>query len=72
MKFFLRKIRAMHDANKEALESNRSLLETANRDAETVGAIKAQAEQQATKLRQADNRNHYSESLTHAFRGRTT
>jgi hypothetical protein len=31
----------------------------------------ARAEEQAQRLQAADHRNHYSESLTHAFRGRT-
>jgi hypothetical protein len=71
VKFLLRKLLPQHTANKEALERNRIILADAERDAETVEAIRDQAEKQAAKLRQADNRNHYSESLTHAFRGST-
>ena len=71
MKFLLGKLLPQHRANKEALERNRTILADAERDAEAVEAIRAQAEQQAAKLRKADTRNHYSESLTHAFRGRT-
>jgi len=71
MKFLMRKLHAMHTANKEALQSNRAVLADAEREAETIEAIRAQAEEQAEKLRNADTRNHYSESLTHAFRGRT-
>lgn len=71
MKFLMKKLRSMHEANQQALETNRTILETAERQGETVEAIRAHAEQQAAKLRQADGRNHYSESLTHAFRGRT-
>jgi hypothetical protein len=66
----MKKLRDMHSANQKALESNRSVLETAERDAETVEIIRSSAEQQATKLRQADHRNHYSESLTHSMRGK--
>jgi hypothetical protein len=71
MKFLMKKLRAMHEENRQALETNKTILEVAIRQGETVEAIRAQAEQQAEKLRQADGRNHYSESLTHAFRGRT-
>lgn len=71
MKFLLSKLLPQHAANKAALERNRTVLADAERDAETAESIRVQAEQQAAKLRQADHRNHYSESLTHAFRGRT-
>jgi hypothetical protein len=71
VKFLMRKLYAMHAENKEALESNRTVLADAEREAESIEAIRTQAEAQAEKLRHADIRNHYSESLTHAFRGRT-
>lgn len=71
MRFLLRKLLPQHAANKAALERNKTILAVAERDAETAEAIHAQADEQAKKLRQADTRNHYSESLTHAFRGRT-
>jgi hypothetical protein len=70
MKFLMKKLRAMHEENRAALETNKVILEAAERQGETAEALRDHAERQATKLRRADGRNHYSESLTHAFRGR--
>ena len=69
MNLLWKKLAAMHSANKEALETNKSILEAANVQAGEIAEIKARAEEQAVKLCEANRRNHYSESLTHAFRG---
>lgn len=66
----MKKLRAMHEENRAALETNKVILEAAERQGESAEAIRSQAAAQAAKLRRADGRNHYSESLTHAFRGR--
>lgn len=77
MKLF-RKLIELRDDNKAALETSRCLARDAEKLAEdaTVSLGRAilqydQAARQADRLSDADHRNHYSESLTHAFRGRT-
>lgn len=70
MKFLMKKLRAMHEENRAALETNKVILEAAEQQGVTAEALRDHAERQADLLRRADARNHYSESLTHAFRGR--
>jgi hypothetical protein len=67
---FLKRLSEMHAANKAALTKNYDVLEAAERDAETIKVIQSQAEEQARKLHETNFKNHYSESLTHAFRGK--
>ena len=57
-------------------ETSQALLEETNRTEpealemhRKAQALLAQAEEQAQRLQAADRRNHYSESLTLAFRG---
>jgi hypothetical protein len=75
---FLNKLKELRDSNAAAARASRAVLEQANRhgaDAELAQGIALerleQATEQAKRLSGADPRNHYSESLTHAFRGRT-
>jgi hypothetical protein len=71
MNFLWKKLAAMHHENKQALETNKTVLENAEQEAEIIAAIRARSEEQATNLREANHRNHYSEGLTQSFRGRT-
>lgn len=77
MKFFKR-LRDLQDVNAAAARKSQAVLEQANahgaeaEQAQTVALERLeQATEQAKRLNGADHRNHYSESLTHAFRGRT-
>lgn len=75
---WLRKIKARSDEHAVAADKSRALLAEA---LETEGAVDEQHRQaldqlceaivQSRKLRATDRQNHYSESLTLAFRGRT-
>lgn len=74
---WLRKIRERRAADKEAIERSRALLHemvetepelTQRHDAALQGLL--QATEQAQKLHATNIQNHYSESLTYAFRGR--
>ena len=74
----LQRFRAIKASNTTALEANRAVLAQAEVLGEHAAAREAdalrrleQATEQAKRLVGADHRNHYSESLTHAFRGRT-
>lgn len=67
--------RAEHQA---ATENSRALLQEALRSAPEVDEARREAlaklctvTEQAKTLKDTDRQNHYSESLTHAFRGRT-
>lgn len=78
MKMFNR-ARALRAVNAAALEVNKAVLAEASRLGEhaeqhRLAALERleQATEQAKRLGGADRRNHYSESLTHAFRGRTS
>jgi hypothetical protein len=75
MKFFTR-LRELRDINNAAAQKSKVVLEQANRhadDAEQKQGIALerleQATRQAARLSAADQRNHYSESLTQSFRG---
>lgn len=74
---WLKKIRERREADRRATANSRALLEdmlatepeAAHRHHLAVQEL-AQATEQAKQLRDTDTRNHYSESLTHAFRGK--
>lgn len=77
MKFFS-KLRELREINSAAAEASKAVLEQANRhgaEADQKQGLALErleaATAQAQRLSGADHRNHYSESLTHAFRGRT-
>lgn len=77
MKLF-RRFKELLDNNTEAAQRSRQVLDQANRhgaEAEQSHEVALQrlevATAQAARLSAADQRNHYSESLTHSFRGRT-
>lgn len=73
---WLRKIRERREADRQAIANSRALLqdmiatepEDKQRHRQAVQGL-VQATEQAKALRATDTRNHYSESLTHAFRG---
>lgn len=75
MKFF-KKLRALREADHAAIENSRKLAHEIDRtDPEVDEAHETalqrleESTEQARRLKDADRRNHYSESLTHAFRG---
>ena len=75
MKLFKR-LRELRDINTAATEASKIVLEQANAhgaEAEEKQGIALerleQATRQAARLSAADQRNHYSESLTQSFRG---
>lgn len=77
MKFF-RRLWALREDHAVAIRNSKAQLEEVDRtnpavDHEQAIAIAQlqEAEAQASRLSASDTRNHYSESLTHAFRGRT-
>lgn len=75
---WLKDIRDRREADRRATANSRALLQNmiitepalAERHSEAVEGL-MQATEQAKKLRATDFQNHYSESLTHAFRGKT-
>lgn len=70
MRFFKR-LSELRKVNEEKLVVNETAKIEADRDHQLALARLAEATEQANKLTGMDRRNHYSESLTHAFRGRT-
>lgn len=77
MKFF-KALRALRDVNTAAAQTSREVLERAETSAPDIDQSHAhalkrlrEATEQANQLYEANDRNHYSESLTLAFRGRT-
>lgn len=75
---WLDKIRERREEHQAATENSRALLQEALRTDPEVDALHRQALErlgeattQARTLQATDRQNHYSESLTHAFRGRT-
>lgn len=68
---FFKKLRQVRRQNEEAAEAHVKVKAQIDRDHERALARLAQATEQADTLSGMDNRNHYSESLTYAFRGRT-
>lgn len=69
MKFW-KKLAELREANTSATEANSALLEKADKDHEAALDLRERSVQQAITLATGDRRNHYSESLTKAFRGR--
>lgn len=72
-----RRLRDLRAADHAAIENSNALSQEMDRtgpDVEQMHRTAQQklreAEEQARRLQAADHRNHYSESLTHAFRGR--
>lgn len=79
MKFFKRFHRRPPEQDAPAMNRSKELLEELERTEPEIDrrhevALERLTEsaEQARKLKDADRRNHYSESLTHAFRGRLT
>ena len=77
MKLF-KKLHVRHTEDQAKADTSQALLEeTCRTEPEALEMqrraqeLLAAAEEQAKRLQAADHRNHYSESLTHAFRGRT-
>lgn len=70
MKFW-RKLTELRAVNAEAAKVNEEILQQAGRDHETALRMRDHVSRQAERLVTGDSRNHYSESLTKAFRGRT-
>jgi phosphate uptake regulator len=78
MKFLFRKLAGLREADRAAIQNSKALLEEAHRtdpavDAEHEEALRRlrEATEQANRLKSMDKQNHYSESLTQSFRGRT-
>ena len=67
----MRRLRALRKKEKAAVAVNEALLASALTDQQQAIAALAAADVQAGKLESMDARNHYSESMTYAFRGRT-
>lgn len=67
---FLKRLTALRKVNEDALVVNETAKLDAEREHQIALARLAQATDQADRLTGMDKRNHYSESLTHAFRGR--
>lgn len=77
MRFLFKKLAGLMEADKAAIENSEALLAEAERtdphvDAEHEVALEqlSKAAEQARRLKAMDANNHYSESLTKAFRGR--
>jgi len=68
---FLRKLSELRAANASATQATEALLEQADLDHITALEMRERTAGLADKLVAADRRNHYSESLTKSFRGRT-
>lgn len=66
-----KRIRELLRESREATVQNEALLADAERQHMLALEQDAHAEAQALTLVGMDQRNHYSESLTHAFRRRT-
>jgi hypothetical protein len=65
-----KRIKDLLRENRAAAEANQASLEAADREHEIALQRDRTAEIQAVTLSGMDRRNHYSESLTYAFRGR--
>ena len=68
---FLKRLAELRKINEDALVVNESAKLDADREHKLALARLKQATEQADTLTGMDTRNHYSESLTLAFRGRT-
>lgn len=67
----MKRLRALRKKEKEAIVVNEAILDSATDDHLAALAALATAAEQASTLADMDIRNHYSESMTYAFRGRT-
>lgn len=72
MTYFFKRIHKLLVENRERLQVNDLKLEAAEREHQIALERDRRAEEQALTLSGMDRRNHYSESLTMAFRGRTS
>jgi hypothetical protein len=68
---FLKRLSELRKENDTATAASECVLATADRDHQIALARLAQATEQADTLSDMNTRNHYSQSLTYAFRGRT-
>jgi hypothetical protein len=68
---FWKKLAELREANTSATENTNALLKQADKDHEAALDLRERVVRQAGTLARGDRRNHYSESLTKAFRGRT-
>jgi hypothetical protein len=75
---FLTRLRALREVNAEATRTSEKVLEQADRSVPEIDksykqalSRLAEATAQANTLSGMDRRNHYSESLTESFQGRT-
>ena len=68
---FLKRLAELREANTAATESTQKVMQQADVDHENALEMDRRVTEQARRLSSADHRNHYSESLTHAFQGRT-
>lgn len=67
---FLRRLKELRAVNTSATKANEALLEQAETDHAVALRMRERVGLQAGRLIAADERNHYSESLTKSFRGR--
>jgi hypothetical protein len=68
---FLRRLADLRAANTTATKATEALIEQADKDHQVALQMRDRVGKQAGKLQAADRANHYSESLTQSFRGRT-
>lgn len=66
-----RKLSTLREESEKVIVFTEAVKENAERDHEAALARLEKAEEQARTLSGMDRRNHYSESLTKAFQGRT-
>ena len=67
---FWKRLAELRASNTAATENTEKMLEQAEQDHEVALVMRERVTEQAGRLTGADHRNHYSESLTHAFRGK--
>ncbi len=68
---FFKRFAELRKTNEDAVVVNESAKQDADREHQIALARLKQATEQADTLAGMNTRNHYSESLTYAFRGRT-
>lgn len=68
---FLTRLAELRAINTRATKKNEEILEQATEAHEAAVAMDRRVTEQTRTLTGTDRRNHYSESLTHAFRGKT-
>lgn len=69
---FLKRLAELREANTNATKANTAILQQAETDHEVALDMRDRVIEQAGRLSSGDRRNHYSESLTRAFRGGKT